>query len=107
MLFFQVPSKSKDAQPPPALLQFAKSNAILGTKVTRTRAIVRFIEVRGGIDGGVYQLDRKFNCDATAGRDSLVSDLAHLAFLGTLGLESLGIWDLGFEIRDFQCTAHH
>jgi hypothetical protein len=66
MLLFQVSGKSKDTQPSSGFLQFAESNPILGTKVTRTRAIVCFVEIRGRIDGCVHELDRKFNRDATA-----------------------------------------
>ena len=66
MLLLQIAGKSKNAQPPPGFFQFAKSNPILRTKVPRTRAIIRFVEVGGRTDRGIYQLDRKFNSDATA-----------------------------------------
>src|SRR5262245_61847795 len=66
MLFLQISGKSKDAQPSSAFLQFAKSNAILCTKITRTRAIICFVEIGRRTDGGVYELNRKFNCNATA-----------------------------------------
>ena len=65
MLVFQIPGESKDAEPSSAFLQFAKSNPILGTKVTRARAVIRFVEIGRRIDSGIYELDRKFNRDTT------------------------------------------
>ena len=65
MFLFQVTGKSKDTEPSAAFLQFAKGNPILCTKVTGTRAVIGFVEIRGRIDGGVHELNRKFNGDTT------------------------------------------
>ena len=65
MFLFQVTGKSKDTEPSAAFLQFAKGNPILCTKVTGTRAVIGFVEIRGRIHGGVHELNRKFNGDTT------------------------------------------
>ena len=66
MFLSEIPGKSKDPEPPATFLQFAKSNSVLCAKITRTGAIVGFVEIRGRIDGCVHELNRKFNRDATA-----------------------------------------
>src|SRR4029434_5374178 len=89
-----------------AFLQFAKSNPILGTKVTRARAVIRFVEIGRRIDRGIYELDRKFNRDATTMIQFLryandVTSKAHRPLADVEGFSGflfvVGVWMLHIE----------